>query len=72
MRIERWFELKIKNDTWRTVMQKSLIHELPNGLQFYNIPNGYSRQSIFLVDKDMQILCRIYTNQDLDLFIEER
>lgn len=53
-------------------MQKSLIHELPNGLQFYNIPNGYSRQSMFLVDKDMQILCRIYTNQDLDLFIEER
>lgn len=72
MRIDRWFELKIKNDTWRTVMQKSLIHELPNGLQFYNIPKGYSRQSIFLVDKDMQILCRIYTNQDLDLFIGER
>lgn len=68
MRIDRWFELKIKNDTWRTVMQKSLIHELPNGLQFYNIPNG---KSIFLVDKDMQILCRIYVD-NFDLFIEER
>ena len=69
MRIDRWFKLNIKGDIWRTVMGKSLIHELPNGLQFYTIPNG---KSIFLVDKDMQILCRIYTNQDLDLFIEER
>lgn len=70
MRIDRWFELNIKQYDWRVVMEKSLVHTLPNGLQFYNIPTW--QKSMFLVDKDMQILCRIYTNQDLDLFIEER
>ena len=70
MRIDRWFELNIRQDNWRTIMGKCLIHELPNGLQFYHIPTG--GKSMFLVYKDMQILCRIYTNQNLDLFIEER
>jgi len=69
MRIDRWFELYIRQEDWRTVMQKCLVHVLPNGLQFYNTPPS---KSMFLVDKDMQILCRIYTNQNLDLFIEER
>lgn len=49
-------------------MEKCLVHVLPNGLQFYNAPPS---KSMFLVDKDMQILCRIYVD-NFDLFIEER
>ena len=49
-------------------MEKSLVYTLPNGLQFYN---NFNDHSLFLVDKDMVILCRIYAD-NLDLFIEER
>ena len=70
MRIDRWFELNIKQDNWRTIMGKCLVHELPNGLQFYNLPTV--KNAMFLVDKDMQILCKIYTDHNLNLFIEER
>ena len=51
-------------------MGKCLVHELPNGLQFYNLPTV--KNAMFLVDKDMQILCKIYTDHNLNLFIEER
>jgi len=69
MRIDRWFEVNVKQkESWRAVMEKSLVYTLPNGLQFYN---NFNDHSLFLVDKDMVILCRIYAD-NLDLFIEER
>lgn len=67
MRIDRWFELNCKSEDWRDVFQKSLAHTLPNGLQFYDV---FGEPAYFLVDKDMLILCKIYTDK-YDIFVRE-
>lgn len=70
MRIDRWFKLhfSFNGQNWSDIFKKSLAHELPNGLQFYSIPG---EGSYFLVDKDMVILCKIYTENCSNICIEE-
>ena len=74
MKINRYFELNAGNGVnYWDVMEKSLIHTLPNGLQFYNClqKEGQKDHVVFLVDKDMTILCRLIGNS-IGIFIEEK
>lgn len=66
MRIDRWYELNFANEDYLLIMSKNLIHTLPNGIQFYKNNLG----NLFMVDKDMQILCQISYSVG-ELYIEE-
>lgn len=67
MRIDRWFELNYPKEDYLLEMSKNLVHTLPNGIQFYKNDCG----NLFMVDKDMQILCQIGYAVG-ELYIEEK